>query len=194
MVAADDYIYVEVEGGYRIGSYDSFTICSGVPTGYHYVSNKNPVIPSKYNGKDVVELGRCSIAYTPITSIKIQPPLKKIECYAFDRCYYLLNIELPETLVYIGEGAFQDCTSLQTITLCSSKEVVSTGSNIWNNVPTDSVLYVSIKYPFSTIGFKAVEKSLTNCNNDKSFIIFTPSEIITCSHIFVYTHIFLFCC
>ena len=151
MVANDDYIYLEVEGGYMIGSINTFTTCTGVPTGFHYVSNKNPVVPTQYQGKDVVELGRCSFAYTPITSVKIQAPVKKIECFAFDRCYSLLNIELPETLVYIGEGAFQDCTSLQEIKMCSSNEVVTTGTAIWNRVPTTSIFYVSTHYPFQLL-------------------------------------------
>lgn len=45
---------------------------------------------------------------------------EKIDNFAFDRCSALVNVELPETLNYIGYGAFRNCSSMTDIFLPSN--------------------------------------------------------------------------
>ena len=45
---------------------------------------------------------------------------KKIDDYAFLRCYFLKSIVLPETLKEIGLGIFRKCYNLRTVKIPKS--------------------------------------------------------------------------
>lgn len=49
----------------------------------------------------------------------------KINDQAFDRCYSLKTINLPETLEFIGNFAFRNCTSLERIVIPESVESIA---------------------------------------------------------------------
>lgn len=56
-----------------------------------------------------------------LTTVADGTSLEYIKAMAFDKCYALTTIELPETnFKSIGKNAFMDCTSLQEITFPSS--------------------------------------------------------------------------
>ena len=73
------------------------------------------VIPEYYNGKPVLEIGdyacrtRRGMEYnndSKLKTVKIEAQLKKIGYAAFSGCSFLENINLPQSITEIGEGAF----------------------------------------------------------------------------------------
>lgn len=67
------------------------------------------VIPSKYEGKLVTEIGY----------------------YAFSNCYNLTKITIPDSVIILGDSAFSDCPKLTSITL--PKELNSIGTGAFRN-------------------------------------------------------------
>ena len=47
--------------------------------------------------------------------------VSKIGDYAFYKCQYLTEVELPASVTEIGKGAFEKCTMLETLTLSTSR-------------------------------------------------------------------------
>ena len=71
----------------------------------------NVVIPNKvlYNGKSFAVVGIEREAFwlkQDLTSIKLPKSLKKIDNYAFSDCDNLTSISIPNSVIYIGVGAF----------------------------------------------------------------------------------------
>ena len=85
------------------------------------------IIPKKYNGKPVVEIGKQAF-YNCKTIVSIQLPtsLKKICDSAFGNSS-LTNIYIPNSVTSIGDGAFWNCKSLKSVNIPNS--VTSIGSN-----------------------------------------------------------------
>ena len=76
------------------------------------------VIPSIYNNKPVTKIENgafreCSL----LTNIEIPNSIIYIGDYAFYKCSLLTNIEIPGDVVYIGDSAFYNCVSLLNITI-----------------------------------------------------------------------------
>lgn len=161
-MSTEDYSFSEISGGYRIGTLGSETTCSGVPTGYKSVSkNKEPVSPSKFNGKDILEIGRCAYSYIAITKVTISEPTMMIQCYAFDRCTSLTEVYLPPTITYVANAAFQNCNSLAHIFLCR-KEAITYGANPFaGSVPNTLVISVPMKSSITSLGSRSTQKTLS---------------------------------
>jgi len=100
--------------------------------------------------------------------------------YAFYGCYNLKNIELPQTLIEIGEGAFRSCSNLITLTIPFvggtldgekfnnfSYIFATTGSNISENLKTVTILGGTI----------IAEDAFYGCSNIEN--IYLPDTIST---------------
>ena len=159
-MSTDDYSFSEIEGGYRIGTLDPSTSCNWKPTGYKaYETNKTPVSPSKYNGKDILEVGRCAYAYIDITKVTILEPVQTIQCYAFSTCRSLTEVYLPSTILSIVSYAFCDCTSLSLLNFCRY-EAVTCGTGVFNKVPSSLVIKVPKTSKISQLGDFSTHKVL----------------------------------
>ena len=122
-----DFEYIENENG-------------GITITLYKGNDKDVIIPSKINGKDVTVIGEnafegnnlCSVkmpnsvtviekvAFRTCVELKevfLSQNLKVIEGGSFISCYSLSSIDFPETLESIGEVAFEDCKSLNQIAL-----------------------------------------------------------------------------
>ncbi len=62
-----------------------------------------------------------------LETVKLSNSVKKLDDYCFSGCLKLNNITFPENLMYIGEGAFLSCGSLDKIYLDNIKELVDIG-------------------------------------------------------------------
>ena len=80
-MSSDDFYYSSVDGGYRIGTFDSNAgkSCGNTPNGYNTESvNLTPVAPSKYSEKDIIEIWRCAFYKSNIKKITVSTPVKTI--------------------------------------------------------------------------------------------------------------------
>ncbi len=102
-------------------------------------SNSDIVIPTKINGKAVVEIGDNAFALnSKLVSVTLPEGLKTIKKEAFKECTALTNINLPMTLEFLGERAFEGCINLENITIPGSIKTIEPG-------------------PFAFSGLKSVE-------------------------------------
>lgn len=67
--------------------------------------------------------------YPGLLSVKFSTTLKTIDEGAFESNYYLPEIEFPESLEYIGDGAFRNCMSLSgNLTIPKNVEYLGEGA------------------------------------------------------------------
>lgn len=83
---------------------EELTLCS------YKGSDPQPVVPEQVNGKPVRIIGASAFFSSEIQGIILPGGLKRIEKQAFKFCMNLKNLELPKSLLYIGDEAFYDCT------------------------------------------------------------------------------------
>lgn len=65
-----------------------------------------------------------------------------IENSAFQRCYALTYVEIPETVTSIGTSAFGSCYSMKEFHFKGSTPPTLGNANAFSNVPTDCKIYV----------------------------------------------------
>ena len=128
-VADDGYIYIVVDG-IRYGIKDGVAKVVGQPRNIA-VAN----IPESISYKGV--------SYS-VTSID--------DC-AFQNCYYLKSVTIPDTITCISYGAFDYCTSLICITI--PKSVTYIGHYAFNNCSS----LTSIKYRGTSSQWNAISKA-----------------------------------
>ena len=83
------------------------------------------VIPSKINGVTVETIGHAAFERSAVTSVTIPDSVTFIGEAAFANCSNLTNISIPNSVTSIGLSAFEHCTSLKSITLPSSLRNIS---------------------------------------------------------------------
>ncbi len=91
---------------------------------------KNLVIPSffSHNGSDVpVTQLECSFSGDSIMSVTLPSNLKSIPSYAFENCYSLSTIDIPNTVTKIGTRAFAE-TKIRVMTIPESVDTISGGA------------------------------------------------------------------
>lgn len=65
--------------------------------------------------------------------------LKRIEDYAFDNCENLTEIEIPATVEYIGDGAFQRCRDFGSVTFASGSVLKHIGDNAFERTMIEEI-------------------------------------------------------
>ena len=83
--------------------------------------DKNIKIPSTYKGQPVTSIGVYAFQYCyKLTSITIPDSVTSI-CYrAFSGCSKLTSITIPDSVTSIGDSAFENCSGLTSITIPDS--------------------------------------------------------------------------
>ncbi|MDR1543553.1 MAG: leucine-rich repeat domain-containing protein [Prevotellaceae bacterium] len=79
------------------------------PSGY---KNDNYIIP---NGTKTI--GYAAFCNSKIKSITFPPTLETIEDFAFETCYNIECMEIPNSVIELGKWAFRFCTSLKSVKL-----------------------------------------------------------------------------
>ena len=95
----------EYEENIEIGGY---TLTKVVANG-----NKTVIIPTEYNGEDVVSIGGFSFsANEEVEEVLIPSSVAIIGCRAFDKCKNLREIVIPNSVKTIESAAFEECKNL----------------------------------------------------------------------------------
>ena len=142
---------IEIPSGVTSIGVGAFSGCSSltsieIPSGVTSIGNfafdgcsklKSIEIPSSVTSIGVGAFSGCS----SLTSIEIPSGVTSIGNYAFDGCSKLTSIEIPSGVTFIGAGAFYGCSSLTSIS-CHAESVPETGSNAFDDCPSDMVIYV----------------------------------------------------
>ncbi len=77
---------------------------------------------------------------TEIKDLKIPDGVTSIGYYAFENCSSLTSVTIPNSVKSIGFRAFQGCSSLTEVTL-QSETLPSCGYGPFSNIPSDATLY-----------------------------------------------------
>ena len=126
------------------------------------------IIPSTYNGKPVLRVGRKAfIDCDVLKSVTLPDCLESIDDWAFANCYSLTDVKIPETVKAIGEYAFSSCEALTEIVVPDG--VVSLGGGVFEDC--DGLEKVIIGDGVLTIGADA----FSGCSSLESLSI--PSAI-----------------
>lgn len=84
--------------------------------------NERIIVPEKYEGKYVTEIGSKAFSVDNshiIESISLPRTIVEIGEYAFSNCVNLVDIKIPIATTIIGKSAFDNCSSLERIELPS---------------------------------------------------------------------------
>ena len=91
-------------------------------------SVENMEIPSELNGKRIVGIAdNAFCCLEKLENLKIREGIRFIGDRAFNQCYSLVSVELPETLEKVGEFCFLE-TSLFKINLPKSLKEIGLGA------------------------------------------------------------------
>lgn len=78
---------------------------------------------------DVLEIGNNAFSGTLIGNVSFSPRLNRIGSHAFSSCTSLTGtLTLPETLTYIGDAAFQDCSFTGELHLPNNLEYIGSSA------------------------------------------------------------------
>lgn len=78
-------------------------------------NDENIIIPSTYKNEPVTTIGRQAFSNCNIRRIKLPESLLSIGEFAFDNCKNIQSLNLPNSVTTIELGAFNNCTNLQNI-------------------------------------------------------------------------------
>lgn len=93
----------------RPGMTDEAAIISSEPTEW---ANWSLVIPNSLNGYPVTAVGHGAFAESFFNDIIIPPGVTSIGDNAFVICYYVHAITIPDSVAWIDEDAFSDCSNV----------------------------------------------------------------------------------
>ena len=119
--------------------------------------------------ENLIYLGGYSLTSGNFSSISIPIGITSIEKYTFANCKKLKSVSLPDTLTSIGEGTFNQCTSLDSFNI--PKNVVDIGRYaFWN---CTSLKHIEIPSGIPQINGGTFD----NCSSLKSISI--PSSVVS---------------
>ena len=120
-------------------------------------------IPSTINGKTVTSIGSKAFSFTEVENvilsnnitniadkafyccnlktIRLSNQLKTIGAFAFDSSFNLTDIEIPATVNYIGEGAFNFCSIKEIKVNQANQAYVSLEGVLYNKEKTELICY-----------------------------------------------------
>ena len=102
---------------------------------------------------------------TNIKTFKVGSEVERIPAYLCDGLTGLTSVTIPNSVTYIGQKAFYDCRGLTRINAYPNPEKVSTGANVFYDVPKDGTLHVLPKY-LSAYRTAFQWKDFTNIKDD----------------------------
>lgn len=113
---------------------------------------ENIVIPAQvtfigsyaFAGKDGKAMGLKTVSFGPGSV------LDEIQPFAFNLCYNLTSVEIPDSLTVIGEKVFYNCTKLQTLDIREGSRLVSIGDYAISGCVSLSKIYIPAS--LTTIG------------------------------------------
>lgn len=148
----------ELDGGFQYNIYEDYVVITGFNSNDTMV-----VIPEEIENLPVTHIGYKAFNHCYwLTSINIPNSVTSIGEEAFKNCYSLTSINISDGITVIGDWAFYRCESLESINIPGS--ITSIGEYVFSgcssltsiNLP-DSVTYIGY-YAFSGC------ESLTNIN------------------------------
>ena len=74
-------------------------------------TEKNIVIPYTIDGYKVYSIGSEALSSSTVESIVISSGIEKIDWFAFKNCPSLSSVSIPDTVISIGYGAFDNASS-----------------------------------------------------------------------------------
>jgi hypothetical protein len=78
------------------------------------------VIPSEYRGKSVTAVGSYGFQFSKMKEIVVPDTITTVCEGAFSQCQNLEYFNFPKNIVFIGEGAFYECSGLKELILPST--------------------------------------------------------------------------
>ena len=110
-----DILYIPPEiDGYTVTSINEYTFS-------HRTGIKEVYIPGTVK---VIE--QCAFKFCDIRKIHLSEGITEIARGAFESCYYLDTVTIPESVKIIGSGAFLDCRGLFSVTVSGGVEKIET--------------------------------------------------------------------
>lgn len=119
--------------------------------------------------ENLIYLGGYSLTSGNFSSISIPIGITSIEKYTFANCKKLKSVSLPDTLTSIGEGTFNQCTSLDSFNIPKNVVDISRYA-FWN---CTSLKHIEIPSGIPQIN----EGTFDNCSSLKSISI--PSSVVS---------------
>lgn len=142
---------------------------------FTYATNNGTITITDYSGSETAVIIPSNIDGKPVTSIG---------SYAFNECYYMTSITIPDSVTAIGDFAFQYCSHLTSVTIpdsvtsigefgffyCSRMTSILADSNNPVYCSVDGVLFnknqtTIIKYPSGKSGNYIIPSDVTSIGN-----------------------------
>lgn len=156
---------------------DSFNKCSNL----HYTEYEN----ANYLGNDTNPyLILCRIPNLKITSCKIHVDTRIIMEYSFFDCNSLVRVNIPDSVISIGNYAFANCKQLSEVSF--NDNLKHLGDNIFVNcnnlkgVNKNGVYYLESRDNMYFLLFKA-KSNVTNCIIEQNCKFIYDSAFMNCS-------------
>lgn len=156
----DGFVFEDIEGGVALFSYDG--------------EEADVVVPEKFEGKSVVELGMsCFSMYmredSILTSVTLPDSVTVIGESAFGSCYNLTSVNIPNHVTIISHQAFANCTNLESIVIPGSVSTIGD----WAFIYCENLKSVDIGDGVTEIG----EKAFQHCTSLEQVTI--PGSVAT---------------
>ncbi|MCM1297496.1 MAG: leucine-rich repeat domain-containing protein [Muribaculaceae bacterium] len=153
---------------------ESYTV-----TGVSDKNIKEIIIPAKYNDKDVTAIGYQAFdSCYYLTSVTIPDTVTDIGTNAFAYCNQLTSVKIPESVTSIGYFAFGNCTSLSSVEISDSVTYVPGDAfnfTPWLESQPDGLLYLG-KVAYKYIGTMPENTAITIKDGTKSIATYAFDE------------------